>query len=58
MDPKPELERNPGFFQDLAQFMLQQRKWWLAPLVVVLLLMGMLLVLGGSSVAPFIYTLF
>ena len=58
MDHVPELEQNPGFFADLARFLLQNRKWWLTPIVVVLVLAGALLILGGTSAAPFIYTLF
>jgi hypothetical protein len=53
-----ELEQNPGFFADLARFLLQNRKWWLTPIAVVLVLAGVLLILGGTSAAPFIYTLF
>jgi hypothetical protein len=58
MEPKPELRKDAGFLRDLGQFMLQNKKWWLIPIVVVLLLMGVLIVLGATSAAPFIYTLF
>lgn len=36
----------------------EERKWWLAPILIVLLAIGAFVVLGGTSVAPFIYTLF
>ena len=40
-------------------FLKQEKKWWLVPLLVVLLTLGTLLVLAqGSTIAPFIYTLF
>lgn len=39
-------------------FAKQNKKWWLLPLVVTLLLFGLLVLLGGTSLAPFIYTLF
>jgi hypothetical protein len=58
MKSEPDLGKNPGFLRDLACFMLQNKKWWLIPIVIVLLLMGVLLALGGTSAAPFIYTLF
>ena len=58
MHQVPELEKNPGFIADLAQFLVQNRKWWLAPIVAALALVGVLLILGGTSAAPFIYTLF
>ena len=39
-------------------FLAHNKKWWLAPIIVVLLLLGLLVLLGGTAVAPFIYTLF
>ncbi len=45
--------------KDLWQFMKERKKFWLAPVIFVLLLLGFLIVIGGgSSIAPFIYTLF
>jgi len=45
--------------KDLWDFMKERKKFWLAPIIVIMLLLGVLIVLGqGSSVAPFIYTLF
>lgn len=47
------------FLKDLWLFMKERKKFWLAPIIIVLLLLGVLIVFaGGSSVAPFIYTLF
>ncbi len=47
------------FFSDLWQFMRARKKYWLLPVIVIMSLLGALLVLGpGSSLAPFIYTLF
>ena len=43
---------------ELLAFLRNTRKWWLAPVIVLLALVGVLVVLGGTSVAPFIYTLF
>lgn len=48
----------PGLIQEFVGFLREQRKWWLAPVLLTLLLIGVLLVLGGSGAAPFIYTLF
>jgi hypothetical protein len=39
-------------------FLKQNKKWWLLPIIMVFMLVGMLLVLGGTAAAPFIYTLF
>lgn len=45
--------------KDLWLFMKERKKFWLAPVIFVLLLLGFLIVIGGgSSIAPFIYTLF
>jgi hypothetical protein len=47
------------FLKDLWGFFKHRKKYWLLPIVSVLLLLGILLVLtGGSAIAPFIYTLF
>jgi hypothetical protein len=43
---------------ELWGFMKQNKKWWLLPLVVVLLLFGLLVILSGTGLAPFVYTLF
>ena len=58
MNREPILEENPGFVADLVAFLLQNKKWWLLPIVLTLALVGALLVLGGTSAAPFIYSLF
>ena len=58
MNTKPQLERNPGFLADVVAFLAQTRKWYLAPIIVLLLILGVLIVLGGTAAAPFIYTLF
>lgn len=45
--------------KDLVGFMGKRKKFWLAPIIIVMLLLGVLVVLaGGSSIAPFIYTIF
>jgi hypothetical protein len=48
----------PGLLGELAEFLGQNKKWWLWPIVAVLALFGILAGLAGTSVAPFIYTLF
>ena len=47
-----------GIVGEFLDFLLHNKKWWLTPIIAVLLLVGLLLVLGGSGAAPFIYTLF
>jgi uncharacterized protein DUF5989 len=47
-----------GFMREFWLFVRHNKKWWLTPLLVILLVFGVLVVLGGTAVAPFIYTLF
>jgi len=47
-----------GLLREMFGFLLMNKKWWLLPIVIALLLIGMLVLLGGTAVAPFIYTLF
>ena len=47
-----------GLLREFADFLLHNKKWWPTPIVLVLLLVGLLVVLGGTAAAPFIYTLF
>jgi hypothetical protein len=45
--------------KDLWLFMRIRKKIWLAPIVILLVLLGgLLIVMQGSALAPFIYTLF
>ena len=48
-----------GILKEFWEFLMARKKFWLVPIVVMLLLLGTLIVLTqGSSLAPFIYTLF
>jgi hypothetical protein len=47
------------FLTDLLHFLRERKKFWLTPIILTLLLLGLLLVMGGgTAVAPFVYTLF
>jgi len=47
------------FLSELWMFLKTRKKYWLWPLIIILLLLGALIVLsGGSALAPFIYTIF
>lgn len=50
--------RPAGILREFWDFMGYHKKWWLTPALLVLLLLGVLVVLGGTGAAPFIYTLF
>ena len=46
-----------GIVSEFVQFMAENKIWWLTPILVVFGLLGILLVLGATGVAPFIYAL-
>ena len=51
-------QSQPGVLREMTQWLKHNKKWWLAPILLGLLLAGLLVVLSGTAVAPFIYTLF
>jgi hypothetical protein len=50
--------KQTGLFAEVVYFVAHNKKWWLTPIIVLLVLVGLLVVLGGSGAAPFIYSLF
>ena len=48
----------PGIAREFLDFLLYNKKWWLTPIILVLLLVGLLVILGSTGAAPFIYTMF
>jgi hypothetical protein len=58
MNPTPEFGKNPGLLEDVLVFLRRRKKWYLIPIAFVILFFGVLVALGGTAVAPFIYTLF
>ena len=47
------------FMKDLWGFLKVRKKFWLLPIILFMLLFGVLIVLtGGSAIAPFIYAIF
>lgn len=51
-------QASPGLLREFVDFLKHNKKWWLAPIIAVLLLVGVLILLGGTAAAPFVYTLF
>ena len=51
-------EGQTGYLREVWLFLRGNKKWWLTPLLVILLVFGVLVALGGTAIAPFIYTLF
>jgi hypothetical protein len=47
-----------GLVGDFIYFLKNNKKWWLIPLILILVLVGVLVIVGSTAAAPFIYTLF
>ena len=48
-----------SFLKEFGDFLIERKKYWLLPIIIDLALFGVLIVLiQGSAVAPFIYTIF
>ena len=43
---------------ELWGFLKHRKKWWLLPILVALAILGAVVLLGGTTLAPFIYPLF
>ncbi len=50
--------RQGGLVSEFWDFLKDNKKWWLAPIIISILGLGLLVLLGGTAAAPFIYTLF
>jgi len=51
-------EKPPTLLREFVDFLRYNKAWWLTPIVLVLLMLGLLVILGGTAAAPFIYTIF
>ncbi|MCU0862736.1 MAG: DUF5989 family protein [Planctomycetes bacterium] len=45
-----------GLIAEFVAFMAENKMWWLTPILIVFLLLGVLLILGATGVAPFLYS--
>jgi hypothetical protein len=62
-DPKKQFEaeaarEDEGMIRSLFGMLRENKKWWLLPVFIVLLLLVLVVFLGSTGVAPFVYTLF
>lgn len=51
-------EKQAGILKEFFLFLKHNRKYWMVPILITLLALAALVLLGGTAVAPFIYTLF
>ena len=47
-----------GLVAEFVDFLKYNKEWWLTPIVLVLMGVGVLVLVGSTTAAPFIYTLF
>ncbi len=60
-EDKNEFEKSDysgNILTEFWEFIRENKKFWLIPLIIILLLLGLLIILGSTGAAPFIYTLF
>jgi hypothetical protein len=51
-------EQQVGIVKEFFLFLKHNKKYWMIPILITLLALGVLILLGGTAAAPFIYTLF
>ncbi len=51
-------EKQAGILKEFFLFLKYNKKYWMIPILITLLALAALVLLGGTAVAPFIYTLF
>lgn len=52
------MAKRNSLIREFIAFIKDHKAYWLAPIIIVLLMVGVLILVGGSKAAPFIYTLF
>ena len=51
-------EKQTSLAREFLLLVVRTGKWWLIPILLVFALVGLLVVLGSTGAAPFIYTIF
>lgn len=52
------LTATSNIFIEFWEFLAENKKLWLIPIILIMLLLGLLIFMGSTAAAPFIYTLF
>jgi len=50
--------RRTNIFHEFVLYLKAHKAYWMIPILIVFSLLAVLLILGGTGAAPFIYTLF
>jgi hypothetical protein len=51
-------KKRDNIVREFLGFLRHNKKRWLLPIIAILLLLGLLVMLGGTALAPFLYPLF
>ncbi len=52
------MAKRNSLISEFGAFLVENKAYWIAPIVLVLLGLAIVVILGSTSAAPFIYTLF
>jgi hypothetical protein len=57
---RPDTLQSPrqSVLGELWEFVRDNKKFWMIPILAVFVIFGLLMLIGGTAAAPFIYTLF
>jgi Family of unknown function (DUF5989) len=56
--PPARRARRHGLVSDLWHLIKTTKKWWLVPILLAVAILALFVLLGSTSVAPFIYSIF
>jgi Family of unknown function (DUF5989) len=51
-------KKSDGLGSEVMAMLKQNKKYWLVPIILLLVVFGVLIILGSTAAAPFIYSLF
>jgi hypothetical protein len=51
-------QQRPGLLREFWEFLKHNKKWWLLPILLGILVIGLFVVLAGSGVGAWMYTVF
>jgi hypothetical protein len=55
---KASRKKESSLVAEFWGMLMENKKFWLVPLIVGLLFLGLIVIVGGTAAAPFIYSLF
>jgi hypothetical protein len=47
--------KSGGLVSEIFAMLMQNKKYWLLPIILLLLVFGLLIIFGGTALAPFLY---